>query len=650
VIARDVGGEDALAIAHANANARNARRARRATSSVDLSSERVARSLARALARAKRELAHWRTRARRPTIATRERAIGVRFIVVVAIERERTVVTARCMASFIDALAFELARERRAHSFMSANSARYDRQIRLWGVEGQEKLSSCAVCAIACAPAIVEGMKSLVLGGCRAFAVARARARCAPSDLGEMFEITTRDVDEGTTKSSSIARSLREYNPQVTSREAIGGDASLRDEVEAYDVVVAGGLSDDACVDLERACGNGMKPFVIVRACGLFGEVRTGGKERWATENVSAVGSNASDLRLMTPWPELVSYGEMKTCDLERLDSAAFKHVPFAALLLRASAMASASRDRRAVKDALAAMRRGNDEENFDEAMANVRYTWTDTGAVPKEVDDITRDARARALSLESDRFWFLAAALRAFIDRESCLPLEGSIPDMTSTTEAYIELQKLYADKAAKDAAAVWQRAVELAQEVGFLQPEEFITERDAKMFCKNSRNIRFMTWGALEDELYPKPGSAMAMSLDADAKDPSKKMAVSIFAAFRAADVFERKYGRRPGAFDVSTLGSEQDEQALVHRDGEELAALTSEWLARCGVEQPDCAVDVAHEFARYGDGQLHAVGAILGGIASQELIKIITQQYTPMTKRLIYDGVHSTMTYLG
>jgi amyloid beta precursor protein binding protein 1 len=90
--------------------------------------------------------------------------------------------------------------------------------------------------------------------------------------------------------------------------------------------------------------------------------------------------------------------------------------------------------------------------------------------------------------------------------------------------------------------------------------------------------------------------------------------------------------------------------DETERLHADGEELVSLTTTWFASRGVEAPECVVDVAHEVARYGDGQLHAVGAILGGIASQEIIKIITQQYTPMTKRLIYDGVHSTTAYVG
>jgi hypothetical protein len=35
-------------------------------------------------------------------------------------------------------------------------------------------------------------------------------------------------------------------------------------------------------------------------------------------------------------------------------------------------------------------------------------------------------------------------------------MPLEGTIPDMTSTTEFYMALQRVYQDKAAADAEAV--------------------------------------------------------------------------------------------------------------------------------------------------------------------------------------------------
>ena len=540
-------------------------------------------------------------------------------------------------------------------------TSRYDRQLRLWGDVGQRKLARARIAAIGVTPSTMECMKCLVLGGCESFVIIDDGARVDARLAGELFEVSVDDVDGALSAAEVCVRALCALNPDARGRALRASRDTLfvaRDDEtpEAFadvDVVIAGGLSDAESVALERACANGLTPFVITRACGLFGETRTGALERWATENVTPEGSQTSDLRLMTPWEQLSSYAEMKTCDLERLDAAAFKHVPFVALLLRAT-MRSGTRDRRAVKEALTSMRRGMDEENFDEAMANVRYTWTDTGAVPKEVDDVTREAaemkNAGKLTLESDKFWFLALALREFIDREGCLPLEGSIPDMTSTTEAYVELQRLYADKAASDALTVWQRALELAQEVGFLQPEDFITERDAKSFCKNSRYVRFMKWKSLDTELYGTTGAAVD-ALAVDAKDPTKAMSVAIFGVLRAADVFAFKHGHRPGVYnDMSSTMDVCDENERLHADGEELVSLTTTWFTSRGVEAPECVADVAHEVARYGDGQLHAVGAILGGIASQEIIKIITQQYTPMTKRLIYDGVHSTTAYVG
>ncbi len=47
---------------------------------------------------------------------------------------------------------------------------------------------------------------------------------------------------------------------------------------------------------------------------------------------------------------------------------------------------------------------------------------------------------------------------------------------------------------------------------------------------------------------------------------------------------------------------------------------------------------------EIIRFGDSKLHNVSALLGGIASQEAIKVLIKQYTPMNHTLIYDGIHA------
>ncbi len=46
---------------------------------------------------------------------------------------------------------------------------------------------------------------------------------------------------------------------------------------------------------------------------------------------------------------------------------------------------------------------------------------------------------------------------------------------------------------------------------------------------------------------------------------------------------------------------------------------------------------------EMLRFSDSKLHNVSAFLGGVASQEGIKLIIKQYTPFNHTFIYDGIH-------
>jgi amyloid beta precursor protein binding protein 1 len=43
------------------------------------------------------------------------------------------------------------------------------------------------------------------------------------------------------------------------------------------------------------------------------------------------------------------------------------------------------------------------------------------------------------------------------------------------------------------------------------------------------------------------------------------------------------------------------------------------------------------------RYADSKIHTVAAFLGGVASQEIIKLLIKQYSILNCTLIYDGIH-------
>ena len=58
-------------------------------------------------------------------------------------------------------------------------------------------------------------------------------------------------------------------------------------------------------------------------------------------------------------------------------------------------------------------------------------------------VEDVLNDPKISDPK-ETSSFWLLAAALKKFYDVNKTLPVAGSLPDMTSTTDFYLELQKM--------------------------------------------------------------------------------------------------------------------------------------------------------------------------------------------------------------
>ena len=55
--------------------------------------------------------------------------------------------------------------------------------------------------------------------------------------------------------------------------------------------------------------------------------------------------------------------------------------------------------------------------------------------------------------------------------------------------------------------------------------------------------------------------------------------------------------------------------------------------------------CGSACAGEMCRFGAGELHCVAAVMGGLASQEAIKLITRQFVPVAGTLIYNAMAST-----
>ena len=78
---------------------------------------------------------------------------------------------------------------------------------------------------------------------------------------------------------------------------------------------------------------------------------------------------------------------------------------------------------------------------------------------IPTEVSDILADEKCGKLTAKSNNFWFICRAVRDFVEAQgsgACLPLRGTIPDMFSDSERYIQLQNVYREQADDDVEQV--------------------------------------------------------------------------------------------------------------------------------------------------------------------------------------------------
>lgn len=81
----------------------------------------------------------------------------------------------------------------------------------------------------------------------------------------------------------------------------------------------------------------------------------------------------------------------------------------------------------------------------------------------------------------------------------------------------------------------------------------------------------------------------------------------------------------------------GSEEDAVSLKTS----IASVASEYP----ISSSSINEDYVGEIVRYGASELHLIAAIMGGMAAQEAIKLITAQFVPLNGTLIYNGMTGT-----
>eukprot|EP00897_Mesotaenium_endlicherianum_P006793 jgi/Mesen1/6141/ME000314S05147 len=521
---------------------------------------------------------------------------------------------------------------------MAQKKAKYDRQLRIWGEHGQALLENSKICLLNCGPTGSEALKNLVLGGIGSFTIADG-TKVEAADLGNNYLV---DYDSlGKSKAKAVSALLQELNDSVVAKFVEESPEALIETNPGFfadfTLVIATQMTEAALIKLDAICRQHGVQLLIARSYGLAGLVRISVEEHCVIE--SKPDNVVDDLRLHKPWPELQQFANM--FDIDTDDAMIHSHIPWGVILIKlanewkeenAGALPSTSKQRQAFKETIAGRQREVDEDNYKEALASAFKVWAPS-VISSDLQAILND-KAAEVTPSSSIFWVMVAALKEFVANEGGrdLPLDGSIPDMHSMTEYYIGLQKVYQARAEADVAAVEARVRDILKRIG--RDPQVVPRAHVKHFCKNARHLRVLRYKTLTEEYSNRSGPELQRLLSVEDSNNA-----ALYVLLRAADHFAAAYNRFPGVFD----GDAEEE------DVTRLKAVAMSLLNDAGAGSTTLPEDLISEICRFGAGELHCAAAVVGGIASQEAIKLITGQFTPLGGTLIYNAMASTSSCL-
>ncbi|PWN37308.1 uncharacterized protein FA14DRAFT_159419 [Meira miltonrushii] len=551
----------------------------------------------------------------------------------------------------------------------SAHTQRYDRQLRLWASSGQASLESANVAILGAGYLSACVIKNLVLPGMGKFVLVDSRS-IDEADLGNNFFISSSAKGKG--RAEEVLQNLLELNPEVKGEAIKQEPAKWAQDVDldAFTMVIAVNQPSSVLLPLAakawQAKGGVGIPLMTVAGAGLIGEISVQIKEAGIIETHP---DNTIDLRLTRPWAELEAYAD--SYDMDASDTMARSHIPFVIVLLRKleewsqthdGKLPQPSKDRKAFTDSINELRKGSDadEENIDEALAALgQHIWRPIAngletKIPSEIDSLLKDEACTNISSKSTNFWLLVRALREFVEKgDGTLPLPGSLPDMKAQSSTYVELQKLYKTKASEDVQQLQQHLEEILNQVGL--PSNAISQDEIESFAKHTSYLKLIRGRPLNDRLEKPDANAISMAF----MDPVNPVTIPYHVALVASEDFAGKNGGRyPGsnlALSLNITGSdgegsrsesELESEPELEQDVSALVSLANARLSLWGVEldedQMELVQDACAEVARSGHADLPNTAALLGGVAAQEAIKLVTRQYVPLDNVAIYDGV--------
>mmetsp|Transcript_25129 Transcript_25129/g.28965 ORF Transcript_25129/g.28965 Transcript_25129/m.28965 type:complete len:550 (+) Transcript_25129:152-1801(+) len=541
-----------------------------------------------------------------------------------------------------------------------ATDNKYDRQLRLWGANGQKALSLSNIVLLNATSAGTETLKNLVLPGIGSFHVYDSSA-VTETDVTSNFFVTSDDV--GKSRAEVTCKLLSELNSDVTGgfthADSEGFVNFLRAQSSRSALVIVSDVPLSQLQDISTFCHQESIPLISVKSYGLIGIVRLQNGKTPHTIIESKPDNSVPDLRLANPFDELNEL--VDKFELEKLDDKDHSHVPYVILLIKAINLYKETSDNRhpprthdqksKFKNLVKSMSRNFDMEvNFEDAVKESYLAYT-SKEIPYEVQEIMDNTSDNDVSANS--FDVMVKALKRFIENNGGLPpLHGGIPDMTSSTEYYVALQDVYKKKSEKDLMVMKRYVNEISNGTDITVPsEELVT------FCKNIGNIFVQSHRSisreLEQQLCPENNNSLQVDDEIiddlvmscmDPSSPASQTPLLWYLGVRAGEIYQRQHGCFPGSQTNAT-------SKMIESDSKKVQSILVKLVTNMKLNSEDliqtCIVasnDIASEIVRFGNCEIHNISSVVGGVASQEAVKLLTKQYTLLDNTYIYNGIAS------
>jgi NEDD8-activating enzyme E1 regulatory subunit len=600
----------------------------------------------------------------------------------------------------------------------SATNDKYDRQLRVWGTQGQMSLSKeTCVILIRATAAGTETCKNCILPGLHHIHILDDEDATGRNGSSSNFFQASESIS--TVSRAEVAlNSLLELNPDVS-----GSFTHVTSDLWDFDfrsyfqqllqqnsqwkqcLILGSDLEMPLLQSIGRVCLELQLPFLTVHAYGLLGIVQIQTLPMFPIVNPRGQQTTTThvatipEFYILHPFPLLNDFMQVAVVKVETLSTNfEYGHVPYPILLYyiyhkvwkpkypdrlkpqtidekkefvkmiyqhyRESVSHNPGSESTAPSDLDVPL-------NVVEAAQNAYMAYTERTVNVCHIRSLLdRIQRLNVLYLKNFEVT-LCAVLQFVQAHKGRPPVHGSIPDMTASTDQYIQLQSIYKQQQNTDLQVI---KVYLQEENELdtltIPDDDFIVA-----VCQNIHDVDLLEsgtpWlsipfpnevstnyslGPKSIELCEELNMILSDHIEECTDDDSADVQVPFlwYLGYEACQLFYQREGFRYPGTDHTNEGQidlEEDAKRLqssflevAQRYRCHTHPLLQRTLLRSSGED-DAPSHFAVELVRYGNAEIHAVASVLGGVASQELIKLITRQYIPMNNTYIFNGITGT-----